>query len=565
MLPPAFLSRRFDPAWPNPVSRFLFCLVYIALPNSFEEFGNVTNSQWYLSILAFLILASALPRTAIGRAADILTLIVSGLTGPFCIFLFPIAVWRWRRARDLDGLIRLGRAGFCASVQGAFLLVTMAHDRAPTDLGVGFGNLARIIAMQVVLGVTGGSHVMSRINEAASWRDGVAPVAIASLAGAIFVVALLRGTALFRMFAVFGALVFAAALASPVGIRGGPAWPILAHPGAEQRYYLIPMLVFVGAISTLAADRYRLVRGCGCIGCCGLVIGIIGDWPYPGLPRTSASWRDNSRSPRLTRGWNSSCIPRRGANGADEEVMLLCPRGGRKVCLAPDVIRKRPAIRETGRMEITLYRPVKAFLERLGFEVKGEVRGCDVVAVRPGEPPLLVIAELKLGFSLELVLQAVERLQSADEVWLAVPMTRRGRDRDSRAHRLCKLLGIGLLAVSTARDAVEIIVEPGPYKPRTSQRKRGLVLQEFTRRQGDPNIGGSNKRKLMTAYRQQALACAMALQDGPKRPRDLREAAPDAPKILARNVYGWFERVRNGVYALAPLGHEALETWRAPP
>ena len=40
-------------------------------------------------------------------------------------------------------------------------------------------------------------------------------------------------------------------------------------------------------------------------------------------------------------------------------------------------------------MEVTLYRAVKAFLERLGFEVKGEVRGCDVVAVRPGEPPLL--------------------------------------------------------------------------------------------------------------------------------------------------------------------------------
>jgi hypothetical protein len=216
-------------------------------------------------------------------------------------------------------------------------------------------------------------------------------------------------------------------------------------------------------------------------------------------------------------------------------------------------------------MEVSLYGPVKAFLERLGFEVKGEVRGCDVVAVRPGETPLLVIAELKLGFSLELVLQAVDRLQSADEVWIAVPETRRGRDRDSRAHRLCKLLGIGLLAVNTARDAVEIVVEPAPYKPRLSQRKRGLVLQEFTRRQGDPNIGGSNKRKLMTAYRQQALACAAALRDGPKRPRDLRETAPDAPKILARNVYGWFERVRNGVYCLAPLGHEALEMWQAAP
>ena len=65
----------------------------------------------------------------------------------------------------------------------------------------------------------------------------------------------------------------------------------------------------------------------------------------------------------------------------------------------------------------------------------------------------------------------------------------------------------------------------------------------------------------MTAYRQQALACAAALRDGPKRPRDLRPMAPDAGKILLDNVYGWFERVRNGVYQLGPLGRDALVVW----
>ena len=212
-------------------------------------------------------------------------------------------------------------------------------------------------------------------------------------------------------------------------------------------------------------------------------------------------------------------------------------------------------------MEVTLYKPVKAFLERLGFEVKGEIRGCDIVAIRAGEPDLLVITELKLGFSMELVLQAVERTGSADEIWLAVPATRRGRDRDARAHRLCRLLGVGLLAVNARRDGVEILVEPAPYRPRPNLRKRGLLAQEFTRRRGDPAQGGSNRRPIMTAYRQQALDCAVAMRDGPKRPRDLRVFAPDAGKILLRNVYGWFERVQNGVYRLAPEGHRALAQW----
>ncbi len=217
------------------------------------------------------------------------------------------------------------------------------------------------------------------------------------------------------------------------------------------------------------------------------------------------------------------------------------------------------------RVEISLYQPVKTFLEQLGFEVKGEIRGCDIMAVRPGEPPLVVITELKLGFSLELVLQGVDRMHAADEVWLAVPATRRGRDRDRRAHLLCRRLGIGLLAVNTARDAVEILVEPAPYSPRTNQRKRGLLLQEFNRRRGDPATGGSSKRPIMTAYRQQALDCAIAMRNGPQRPRDLRSQAPDAARILQSNHYGWFERVRIGIYRLAPLGEAALLQWLPAP
>ena len=70
--------------------------------------------------------------------------------------------------------------------------------------------------------------------------------------------------------------------------------------------------------------------------------------------------------------------------------------------------------------ETTLYLPVKRFLESLGFEVKGEVCGCDVVALDKGVPTSVVIAELKLTFTLDLLLQPVDRLPACDDVWLAV-------------------------------------------------------------------------------------------------------------------------------------------------
>jgi hypothetical protein len=65
----------------------------------------------------------------------------------------------------------------------------------------------------------------------------------------------------------------------------------------------------------------------------------------------------------------------------------------------------------------------------------------------------------------------------------------------------------------------------------------------------------------MTAYRQQALACAAALAHGATRPRDLKPALPDAPKILLRNVYGWFVRLERGNYTLSDSGRAALMRW----
>src|ERR1700722_11449054 len=156
-------------------------------------------------------------------------------------------------------------------------------------------------------------------------------------------------------------------------------------------------------------------------------------------------------------------------------------------------------------LEVLLFPAVKLFLQAAGFDVKGEVKGCDIVAVRGDAPQTLVIVEMKLGFNLELLLQATDRMRAADEVWLAGPPTRRGRDRDPRVHRLCRLLGFGLLSVNTARDHVDILAPPGPYRPRPDQRRRARLLSEHARRQGDPSAGGSSRQPVMTAYRQQAL------------------------------------------------------------
>lgn len=213
-------------------------------------------------------------------------------------------------------------------------------------------------------------------------------------------------------------------------------------------------------------------------------------------------------------------------------------------------------------METALYLPIKAFLEAAGYEVKGEVSGCDLVGLSDAEPPVVVVCELKLSFNLELILQAVDRASVSDEVWIAARVSAKGRGReaDKRYRDLCRRLGIGMLGVSDGGE-VSIIVSSVSPMPRTNPRRRTRLVNEHRRRRGDPAVGGGSRAPIMTAYRQQALLCASALMQGLTRPRDMKAFVPNAGRILLDNVYGWFERREKGIYGLTPAGEDALQRW----
>lgn len=216
--------------------------------------------------------------------------------------------------------------------------------------------------------------------------------------------------------------------------------------------------------------------------------------------------------------------------------------------------------------EAALYGPVKRFFERSGFEVKGEVHGCDLVARRGDEPP--VIVELKLRFTLQLVLQGIDRLAISERVYLAVPRpprragTGRGLSPEMPGvRRLCRRIGLGLLLVGRRSGTITILEEPVPYRPRRAAKRAARLLDEFARRTGDANIGGRTRTPIVTAYREDALRCASLLADGPMPVKALRAATgvADAARILQRDVYGWFRRLGRGTYALTERGEAALQ------
>ncbi|MDW4497108.1 DUF2161 family putative PD-(D/E)XK-type phosphodiesterase [Sulfitobacter sp. D35] len=217
--------------------------------------------------------------------------------------------------------------------------------------------------------------------------------------------------------------------------------------------------------------------------------------------------------------------------------------------------------------ESDLYPPVKSLLESQGFTVKSEIGAADVVALRGNEPP--VVVELKTGFSLSLFHQAIARQAVTDDVYVAVP--RQSGRRFSRALKdnvaLARRLGLGLMTVRLSDGLVELHCDPGPYRPRKSPARRNRLLREFARRSGDPNAGGQTRRGLVTAYRQDALRCAVFLYEaGASRGADVaRETGvARATRMMADDHYGWFERIEKGVYGLTETGaRAAAEAGRA--
>ncbi len=212
-------------------------------------------------------------------------------------------------------------------------------------------------------------------------------------------------------------------------------------------------------------------------------------------------------------------------------------------------------------VETDLYLPVKSFLEAQGYEVKGEVGSADVVAVRGDEPP--VIVELKTGITLTLFHQAVERLAVTDSVYIAAP---RGSGRPflkslNLNKKLCRRLGLGLITVRLKDGFVEAHVDPAPYAPRKSKAKSTRLLREFQKLNGDPNTGGSTRRNLITAYRQDALRCLSVVhKNGPTKASEVAKATSvsTARRIMADNHYGWFEKTSTGIYGLSTNGEKAI-------
>ncbi len=261
--------------WGSLSLRLIMGFLYLALPNSRELDVVITNAQWHLALLACIVVLAPSPVTWKERGFDLWVLLLSGLTGPFCVLLLPIGgiIWwvrrgAWRIATNL--LI-----GACAVTQ---LLVLHKADpaiRSSAPLGASPRLFIDILSGHVFLAAIFGFD-----NYPARFPLGVM-VLIAILGSAILAYTLFRVKLEFRFFIIFSLLIFAASLRSPLVSRSDPQWQVLDQ-AYGIRYWFYPMLAFLWSLLWCAQPgQIRWVRRFAVVMLVLVVIGITKDWEYP--------------------------------------------------------------------------------------------------------------------------------------------------------------------------------------------------------------------------------------------------------------------------------------------
>jgi hypothetical protein len=259
-LPAIFLaSDRMERAAPLPV-RLLLAFLYVGVPNVWRIHGNLTNAQWHLCVLCLLILIASAPRSAWAAAFDVAMLVLGVVTGPFALFLLPIAAilaWqqrdRWSIARAV--ILAVGSVAVAVLVSSGTRPISLAALSASV---LGF---CRIIGFQIVAPVFWGSNPVLSLADTPRLPTALG-VALTVLGSALMAYVFWRGNTAVRCFLVFAALQLAASLISPLASATEPQWIALERPGATHRYWMLPEVAVSVAVVVMAATaRARLLRG----------------------------------------------------------------------------------------------------------------------------------------------------------------------------------------------------------------------------------------------------------------------------------------------------------------
>jgi hypothetical protein len=278
-----FLARRFEPIVPNMFHRALLGFAYLALPATGEINANLTNSQWHLALLMFLIIIAPPGKTVWWRIFDGFFLLLAGVSGPFVFFALPVLlIFNWfkppqesRSSRRGEAQTKTGEScqshpASTATVQGFNARTFASRNFSPDRLlklviigttflvqlvapffgegrvkglhGADFDSVLKVVSGKVFLIGIFGFKSYEDVMFTDLWQSGLVPLFLGVVGISLLTYVFWHAKIELRLFLTYCFLIFAAAMRSPMISLHNPDWKAMLISENATRYYFFAML-----------------------------------------------------------------------------------------------------------------------------------------------------------------------------------------------------------------------------------------------------------------------------------------------------------------------------------
>lgn len=258
------LSRRMSCL--DMATRCIVATFIVLMPHLQEVHANITNTHWYLATYLFFVLISDKSESILWRCHDYIVLVLSGLSGPFAIFLAPVILFRVLSSVKIDmsgawikqffKSITLYEWCFAlvCTVQLIAILMTQSSARSPAELGASIQTFSNIASSKIFIG-----FILSEHDAKILWSYELLNLVATTVGIAFLVYCFVKSDWRVKGMIVFPVLMLAAALAKPMISLTQPQWPQI-QLGAGQRYFVITSIFWVLILSSAFRSFGRKVH-----------------------------------------------------------------------------------------------------------------------------------------------------------------------------------------------------------------------------------------------------------------------------------------------------------------